>query len=365
MDYRVSTRDRQSLALVSRLAEEDESILEERTRLIDGLMVERLFRLSAGTRYLPYLMIAALFATYGDSIGYGAMIGLVALYSAGTLWLDRQRSLYAQDDGHLQRPEYWGRRFALGSVATGLTWGLIGWFGFDPADYTRQAIFGVAFSGIVVSSVVTRGPYLPAFYAFLLPLAVPVFLRAMLDGNNDTRVMAGFGMLLALTSALWARQSNARERMAAGLRLRNAELVAEIDTARAAATAAQSAAEEALQDRAAGFNGAEKLAGIGSWRWQVDEDHWGWSDNMFRLLGLSPSATPVALGTLLERVHPEDRAAIQAMLSTARKRGGSGAARFRCGDETAGYKCFRLLAEARRDKGGHIEMLTGALIQEN
>jgi hypothetical protein len=33
---------------------------------------------------------------------------------------------------------------------------------------------------------------------------------------------------------------------------------------------------------------AEQVGGIGSWHWQIDSDELLWSDNLYRLYGLSP-----------------------------------------------------------------------------
>ncbi|HUF90305.1 MAG TPA: PAS domain S-box protein [Gemmatimonadota bacterium] len=54
---------------------------------------------------------------------------------------------------------------------------------------------------------------------------------------------------------------------------------------------------------------AQKLAGLGSWEWDVGEDSVTWSREMYRIYGLEPG-TPVSYPTFLERIHPGDRAMV-------------------------------------------------------
>lgn len=52
---------------------------------------------------------------------------------------------------------------------------------------------------------------------------------------------------------------------------------------------------------------AERIAGLGSWEWTPDTNELLWTDNLFRLLGLDPSATTPSPRVVIERVHPDDR----------------------------------------------------------
>ena len=52
---------------------------------------------------------------------------------------------------------------------------------------------------------------------------------------------------------------------------------------------------------------AQRLAHIGSWTWDAASDSVRWSDELHRIYGLEPGASPVSLTTYLERVHPDDR----------------------------------------------------------
>jgi diguanylate cyclase (GGDEF)-like protein len=52
---------------------------------------------------------------------------------------------------------------------------------------------------------------------------------------------------------------------------------------------------------------AQRLAHIGSWTWDVGDDHVIWSAELHRIYGLDDAAGPVSFDEYLARVHPEDR----------------------------------------------------------
>ena len=56
---------------------------------------------------------------------------------------------------------------------------------------------------------------------------------------------------------------------------------------------------------------AEHLAGMGSFEWSVGSDEITWSDNLARIYGYEPGRHPKTLTAFLERVHPEDRTAVE------------------------------------------------------
>ena len=62
---------------------------------------------------------------------------------------------------------------------------------------------------------------------------------------------------------------------------------------------------------------AHRLAHLGTWEWDVREDVVTWSDEMYRLFGLEPQAVAMTYGSYLERVHPQDRAVLAALIDQA------------------------------------------------
>ena len=66
---------------------------------------------------------------------------------------------------------------------------------------------------------------------------------------------------------------------------------------------------------------AQELAKMGSWSWQVGSDRVQWSDEMYRIYGLTPETFKGTLDGFLERVHPDDRAMVQSSVGYALEHG--------------------------------------------
>jgi c-di-GMP-specific phosphodiesterase len=80
--------------------------------------------------------------------------------------------------------------------------------------------------------------------------------------------------------------------------------------------------EHALRRSERDLAEAQRLAHIGSWTWDVGDDHVVWSAELHRIYGLDEKAGPVSFDEYLARVHPEDREkvadAVQHTVSTLR-----------------------------------------------
>jgi hypothetical protein len=57
---------------------------------------------------------------------------------------------------------------------------------------------------------------------------------------------------------------------------------------------------------------AQLLARVGSWEWDIPAGAVWWSDELYRIYGLEPQSIVPSYGDFLERVHPADRAAVDA-----------------------------------------------------
>jgi diguanylate cyclase (GGDEF)-like protein/PAS domain S-box-containing protein len=57
---------------------------------------------------------------------------------------------------------------------------------------------------------------------------------------------------------------------------------------------------------------AEAVARIGSWEWDIATNEVTWSDQLFRIYGLEPNEIVPSYESFLQRVHPDDRGAVDA-----------------------------------------------------
>jgi PAS domain S-box-containing protein len=117
-------------------------------------------------------------------------------------------------------------------------------------------------------------------------------------------------------------------------------------------------AEEKLRKSEAYLTDAQRLSLTGSFGWRVGEDCHFWSDETFRIFGYDRSA-PVTLGSLLERVHPQDQGLVQELFTQAE---GGRAIDHECRllmpDGTV--KHAHIVAHRVRDRNGQLEII-GAL----
>src|SRR5665647_2675189 len=53
--------------------------------------------------------------------------------------------------------------------------------------------------------------------------------------------------------------------------------------------------------------GAQRIAHLGSWQWDLSDGSMRWSDELFRICGFEPAAVPASHQAFLESIHPQDR----------------------------------------------------------
>ncbi|MCX5718259.1 MAG: PAS domain-containing protein [Nitrospirae bacterium] len=64
---------------------------------------------------------------------------------------------------------------------------------------------------------------------------------------------------------------------------------------------------EKTQQSEASLREAQRIARLGNWRWDVVKNTLYWSDELYRIFGLSPQEFVVSYETFLNCVHPDDR----------------------------------------------------------
>jgi PAS domain S-box-containing protein len=88
-----------------------------------------------------------------------------------------------------------------------------------------------------------------------------------------------------------------------------------------ATVAERAAGEDALRQTASRLSEAQELAHIGSWEWDMRRDVLNWSDEIYRILGLSPGSQALTYLSYLERIHPEDREYVEGIVARAAAEG--------------------------------------------
>jgi diguanylate cyclase (GGDEF)-like protein/PAS domain S-box-containing protein len=123
-------------------------------------------------------------------------------------------------------------------------------------------------------------------------------------------------------------------------------------------------ASQAFRDLAkhqASLENAQRIAHLGSWEWDLARNEIYWSSETYRILGLEPQAVIVGFEPFVERVHPDDREAVQEAFQSLLKTGkfsGEGARIVRP-DGSLGY--IQLQGMGTFDATGTLQHLKGTI----
>ncbi|WP_027852606.1 diguanylate cyclase domain-containing protein [Marinobacterium litorale] len=75
------------------------------------------------------------------------------------------------------------------------------------------------------------------------------------------------------------------------------------------------------RDNDAMFDQVQQDAGVGTWEWDLDSDQLSWSANVFAMFGLDPHQFEASYEAYIDRVHPEDRSAVDQAIKRSRQTG--------------------------------------------
>jgi PAS domain S-box-containing protein len=76
-------------------------------------------------------------------------------------------------------------------------------------------------------------------------------------------------------------------------------------------------AGEALRESEANLAAAQRIAHIGSWHWEIESNSAHWSDETYRIFGLTPGTLDKHRENFLALIHPQDKARVDQALTDA------------------------------------------------
>jgi PAS domain S-box-containing protein len=351
-----------SAARLKQLIDETDATPELADRpLIDAVIAERLYRASRPTRYIAFLFMAGLFAAFWDHLQVWQMALSFAFNLAGTLWFDHLRRRFASRPDPFAAAGFWTNRFALASAVTGTGWGLLGWFAFAPGNSESQLTLGFALCGLITLSVLTRSVHLPSYYTFMATTLTPPLLRCLMEGSTSALTIAFCGAVFVTFTSIWSHSAQQRELRSAALRLRNAELIGEVEQARAKAEAARDVALENYRRTLDSLQNAQRIGNIGNWDWDPLNRQLFWSDQLYRLVGLTPGSISPSTGSFLALVEAADRDRVQQSFDEAAHSGVQTRAEFRLTARDGTSRILFAVTEAVRDEAGKVVRVAGTL----
>ena len=152
----------------------------------------------------------------GPVLALGAT--LIALVLARILWFQvDQRSLlawllliivsaatrmmafhfYAQRDQRQDEYTRWARVFSVGTFLAGCTWGCLPLLFYNELEPVYLLLLTTVFAGMVSVTSAAGSTYMPTFYAFSLPMVLPLILLHLVSGS-DPLVLTGVLLLMYL-----------------------------------------------------------------------------------------------------------------------------------------------------------------------
>lgn len=274
---------------------------------------------------------AILAAVYRNMVGGDMVLGWLAFMATSILWrvwlVSRFRTA-APADGEMGN---WARHYSLGSLWTGVAWGLAGIFMLPEASSSYQIIAVGVLGGSAAGAVTTLTRYYPAYLAFVFPALTPVAIHFVRTGGET-----GYGMaimtILFLVFLMHAgrRQSNALEQ-SLRLSMENQGLVGHLmeEKARAEQLNAELRREMAerekvdgdLREREASLANAQRIAGLGSWRWDIKANEIRGSDEVHRIFAVDRAIESITFDQFMEMVHPDDRDPVSQAIAESLKDG--------------------------------------------
>jgi diguanylate cyclase (GGDEF)-like protein/PAS domain S-box-containing protein len=115
-----------------------------------------------------------------------------------------------------------------------------------------------------------------------------------------------------------------------------------------------------LKRREEQLSQAQKIARLGSWEWHAANGTVEWSDELFRICGLTPGPEPASCRAFLSLVHPEDRHLLESVLCKAFNDGVTPEPQyFRLVRPDGAIRVIHARSEVIHDQAGRTQSLVG------
>jgi len=75
--------------------------------------------------------------------------------------------------------------------------------------------------------------------------------------------------------------------------------------------------EAKVLDRHEALEESQALTHLGSWAWDVANNHIDWTDELYRMYGLKPQEREISFDEFISMIHPEDRELVKETITTA------------------------------------------------
>ena len=188
---------------------------------------------------LSDLSIAFLLAMFvWDKVPKGTLFLWAACVVVVNLCRAALSAIYLKSDSPIDETRKWGTVFAFSASVGGALWAGASIMFFEPGMVGLQLAFVFAITGL---GSLAYAAYMPAFYAFLLPLIVALGGRLLFDASGPTHIIAAFAAFAVSFVSLMALNINRALASSIQLQLEKGDLVQNLSKAKLRAENANSA----------------------------------------------------------------------------------------------------------------------------
>ena len=114
-----------------------------------------------------------------------------------------------------------------------------------------------------------------------------------------------------------------------------------------------------LQESKNSLEEAQRVAHLGSWVWDLDKNHVTYSDEYYRIFGLSQKTDPIDIETVREMIHPEDREHVFQVAEESIRSGEPAECEHRILRPNGEIRVVHSLGDLKKDASGHPYQMVG------
>ncbi len=208
--------------------------------------------------------------------------------------------LFLRKRSKADNAKFWEQLFLTGAIASGAIWGSAGIWLFSPGYFESQVATLIILIGIASGAVTTLSSLRKPIFLFLPLIIIPITINFFLE-SNDIATMFAVTMLIYiafLASSAVRNYNNHLQNIT--LRIKSINREKHIR-----------AAEKQLRINESRLAQTQRIAHLGGWEWEFENNHLYWSDEIYRIFGLKPGEIEPSYEKYIEYIHPEDCSLVQ------------------------------------------------------
>lgn len=250
-------------------------------------------------------------------------------------------SLFRRQAMDISQCRRWNNRFCWFSGIIGVVWGSTGLLMFVPGQMLYQMYLISVVLGISAGAVTSNPVHPPSLFIHLAGLVSPLVIRIFWEVDWPHLFLGSMLVIYILFVLSAARELISTFEKSLEQRIVNKRLAAELEQ-------------------------AQSIAHIGSWHYVLTTGQLTWTNELYRVYGVSPETFIPSIETFINLIHPDDRPAMQVWIEACALGGIPKAIEFRSVCPDGRIRHFECQSELVLDaKGKHLYILgTGQDITE-